>query len=136
MAADQPTPKPPATIDEYIAGFPPDIQAILQKIRATIQKAAPDATERISYRMPCFAQDGNLVYFAAFKKHIGLFPPVSDAALKQEAAKYAGPKGNLQFPLDEPMPYALITKIVKARVKENKAHAAAKAKARAKRANG
>jgi uncharacterized protein YdhG (YjbR/CyaY superfamily) len=116
-------------MDEYIADFPADIQEILQKIRATIRKAAPDATERISYRMPCFALHGNLVYFAAFKKHIGLFPPVSgDEKLKKEASVYAGPKGNLQFPLDEPIPYALISKIVKARVKENKKRAAAKGK--------
>jgi uncharacterized protein YdhG (YjbR/CyaY superfamily) len=118
----------PDTIDEYIADFPHEIQAILQKIRETIHKAAPKATERISYRMPCFAKDGNLVYFAAFKKHIGFFPPVGEKELREQASRYAGPKGNLQFPLNEPIPYALIAKIVKQRVKENKAHAAAKAK--------
>jgi uncharacterized protein YdhG (YjbR/CyaY superfamily) len=126
MKADPPK---PATIDDYIAGFPRDVQAILQKIRATIRKAAPHAQETISYRMPAFKQNGMLVYFAAFKKHIGLFPPVTgDAKLKEEASVYAGPKGNLQFPLDEPIPYALITRIVKARAKEDKAAAAAKAK--------
>ena len=111
----------PATIDEYIAGFKPEIQAVLRKIRSTVRKAASAAQEKISYRIPCFAQDGVLVYFAAFKNHIGLFPPVrGDAKLKRAASSYAGPKGNLKFPLDEPIPYALIARIVKARVKENR----------------
>lgn len=118
----------PATIDEYIATFPPDVQAILQKIRATVAKAVPKATERISYRIPAFALDGDVVYFAAFKKHIGVYPPVRDPKLKQEIARYAGPKGNLQFPLTERIPYALIGRIAKARAKENAARAAAKAK--------
>ncbi|NJM40139.1 MAG: hypothetical protein HC853_04930 [Anaerolineae bacterium] len=115
-------------MDDYIAGFPSDVQAVLQKVRTTIHKAAPNAQEVISYLMPAFKQHDNLVYFAAFKKHIGLFPPVSDEKLKQETAVYAGPKGNLRFPLDEPIPYALITRIVKARVKEDAAWAKAKAK--------
>jgi uncharacterized protein YdhG (YjbR/CyaY superfamily) len=119
-------PKAPKNIDEYIAGFPSDVQAVLQKVRATIHKAAPNAQEVISYVMPAFRQHGNLVYFAAFKKHIGLFPPVSDEKLKQEAVIYAGPKGNLRFPLDEPIRYDLISKIVKARVKEDLAWAKAK----------
>ena len=111
----------PSTIDEYIAGFKPEIQAILREIRSTVRTAAPAAQEKISYRIPCFAQDGILVYFAAFKNHIGLFPPVKgDAKLKRAASSYAGPKGNLKFPLDEPIPYALIARIVKARVKENR----------------
>jgi len=119
----------PTNIDEYIAGFPPDVQEILEKIRVTIQKAVPDAEEIISYQMPAFRQNGNLVYFAAAKKHIGLYPPVTgDEKLKQEASVYAGPKGNLKFPLDEPIPYALISKIVKVRVNENLARAQAKAK--------
>ena len=117
----------PATIDEYIALFPDDIQAILQKVRATIQKAAPKATEKISYRMPAFFLSGNLVYFAAFKKHIGLYPPAphnkDDAKYQAAITRYAGPKGNLQFPLSEPIPYALIAQIVKLRVKENMAKA-------------
>lgn len=125
MKSDQTTPK---TIDEYIAGCPADVQERLQKIRATIRKAAPKATEVISYQMPAFKQHGNLVYFAAAKKHIGFYPPVSDVALKKEAAVYAGPKGNLKFPLDQPIPYALITKIVKVRVKEDAARATAKRK--------
>ena len=125
--------KAPKNIDDYIAGFPSDVQEILQKIRATIRKAAPDAEETISYLMPAFKQKGNLIYFAAFKKHIGLFPPVGDAKLKKEASVYAGPKGNLRFPLDEPIPYDLISKIVKARVKEDLAWA--KAKEREKNSN-
>jgi uncharacterized protein YdhG (YjbR/CyaY superfamily) len=115
------------TIDEYIAGFPPDVQTILRKIRATIRKAASDAKEVISYRMPAFKQHGVLVYFAAFKKHIGLFPPVTgDEKLGKATSIYAGPKGNLRFPLDEPIPYTLITRIVTLRVKQDRAHAKAK----------
>lgn len=125
MDADRQTPE---SIDAYIAPFPPEVRAILQEIRATICKAVPTAEERISYKMPAFFQDGVVVYFAAFKKHIGLFPPVRDPALRKAAAAYAGEKGNLRFPLDEPMPYALIGKIVKARVAENKTAAVAKAK--------
>ncbi len=126
MKTDQPKPQ---TIDEYIAGFSPDIQEILEKVRTTIREAAPNAKETISYQMPAFKQHGNLVYFAAFKKHIGLFPPITgDEALREEVAVYAGPKGNLQFPLGEPIPYALIGKIVKVRVREDLEKAAAKAK--------
>jgi uncharacterized protein YdhG (YjbR/CyaY superfamily) len=121
----------PASIDDYIAGFPPDVQAILQKIRATIAKAVPKAQEKISYRIPAFALDGDLIYFAAFKKHIGIFPPVRDAKLKKQAARYAGPKGNLQLPLAEKIPYALIGRIAKARAQENLAKAAAKRKKKA-----
>jgi uncharacterized protein YdhG (YjbR/CyaY superfamily) len=116
----------PQTIDAYIANFPPDIQALLQKIRTTIRKAAPGAQEKIGYGIASFDFHGPLVYFAAFKKHIGFYPPVQDAKLRKEVARYAGEKGNLQFPLDEPMPYALIARLVKARIKENLAKAAAK----------
>lgn len=116
----------PATIAEYIALFPPDIQDILQKIRTTIQEAAPEAQEAISYAIPAFRLNGVLVYFAAFKKHIGFYPPVrGDAALEKAVAKYAGEKGNLQFPLDEPIPYRLITRIVKHKVRQNTAKPAA-----------
>ena len=121
----------PAAIDAYIAPFPAEIRAILEKIRATVRKAAPNAEERISYRMPAFFRDGVLAYFAAFKRHIGLFPPVRDPALRKEASIYAGEKGNLRFPLDAPMPYALIGKIVKARLAENRASATAKTKSKA-----
>src|SRR5258708_40140337 len=108
--------KAPKTIDEYIAAFSPDVQAILQKIRSTIGSAAPEAEETISYRIPAFTQNGILVYFAAFKNHIGLYPPIkAGAALEKAIAKYAGEKGNLRCPLDEPIPYGLITGIAKLR---------------------
>ena len=106
-------------IDTYIATCDPAARPILKRIRATIRKAAPKAEERISYRMPAFFQDGVLIYFAAFTNHIGIYPPVRDKALKAQLAKYAGPKGNLKFPLDEPFPYVLLTRIVKARLREN-----------------
>ena len=108
-----------ASIDEYIALFSPEVRAILERIRETIRGAAPEAEETISYMMPAFRQGGILVYFAAFKKHIGLFPPVSgDAEIETAIAPYAGPKGNLQFPLDRPIPYELIERIVKLRVRQ------------------
>jgi uncharacterized protein YdhG (YjbR/CyaY superfamily) len=120
--------KTAASIDEYIATFPPDIQEILQKIRATVARAVPKAQEKISYRIPAFALDGDVIYFAAFKKHIGVYPPVRDPKLKKELARYARPKGNLQFPLAERIPYALIGRIAKVRAQENAARAAAKPK--------
>jgi uncharacterized protein YdhG (YjbR/CyaY superfamily) len=108
----------------------PGVQAILQKIRVTIRKAAPDAQETISYKIPAFTLNGQLVYFAAFKNHIGFYPPVSggDQKFRNEKSLYEGPKGNLQFPLDQPIPYALIANIVKLRVKENLDKARAKSK--------
>jgi uncharacterized protein YdhG (YjbR/CyaY superfamily) len=110
----------PNSIPEYIASFPPEIQEILEKIRSTIHGAAPDAQETISYAIPAFTQNGTLVYFAAFQKHIGFYPPVrGDAAIEKAVSKYAGEKGNLRFPLDEPIPYRLIARIVKLRVKQN-----------------
>ena len=115
----------PTTIDDYIAACPPEVQPILDRIRATIRRAAPGADEKISYQMPAFVLNGALVYFGAFKKHIGFFPPVRDEQLRRETAAYAGEKGNLRFPLDKPMPYALIGRIVKARVRENQGKAAA-----------
>ena len=119
----------PANIDEYIELFAPDVQAILEKIRLTIRNAAPAAEEIISYRMPAFRLKRILVYFAAFKKHIGLFPPIrGDAKLEKAIAPYAGPKGNLQFPLDQPIPYDLIARIVQLRVRQDSANAAAKRK--------
>jgi uncharacterized protein YdhG (YjbR/CyaY superfamily) len=126
--------KTPGNIDEYVRGFSPDVREILEAIRATIRSAAPDAEETISYRIPAFTQNGVLVYFAAFKNHIGLYPPVKrDAALMKAISRYAGEKGNLQFPFDRPIPYALIKRIVKHRVKQNMAKAAAK-KTKRKRA--
>ena len=112
------------TIDDYISACAPEIQAILRKIRETVKAAAPQATETISYRMPAFKLNGMLIYFAAFKRHIGLFPPVrGDASLMRAVKPYAGPKGNLQLPLDKPMPYALIRRIVKARVRASREQA-------------
>ena len=118
-------------IDGYISQFPADVQAILQKVRATISGAAPEAKETISYLMPAFKQHGVLIYFAAWEKHIGLYPPISgDKALEKAVARYAGPRGNLQFPLNEPIPYGLIERIVRLRVKQDSAKAAAKRKRR------
>jgi uncharacterized protein YdhG (YjbR/CyaY superfamily) len=124
-------PKRAKDIDGYISQFPADVQAILQKVRTTISGAAPEAKETMSYLMPAFKQHGMLVYFAAWEKHIGLYPPISgDKALAKAVARYAGPKGNLQFPLNEPIPYDLIQRIVKLRVKQDLAKAAAKRKNR------
>lgn len=106
------------TIDAYIAAADPKVKPILRQIRKVVREAAPEAEEIISYRMPAFRQGGILIYFAAFKKHIGVFPPVTgDEKLIKAAAPYAGPKGNLQFPLDQPIPFKLISQIVKHRVK-------------------
>jgi uncharacterized protein YdhG (YjbR/CyaY superfamily) len=124
-----PKPKRAKDIDGYISQFPPDVQAILHEVRTTISSAAPEAMETISYLMPAFKQHGILVYFAAWKKHIGMYPPISgDKALEKAIARYAGPKGNLQFPLDEPIPYDLIERIVKLRVMQDSDKAAARRK--------
>ena len=108
------------SIDEYIATCPKEIQKTLQELRATIKAAAPGAEEKISYQMPAFALKGNLVYFAAFKNHIGFFPTGSGVqAFKDELSQYEGSKGTVRFPLDKPLPLGLISKIVKFRVAEN-----------------
>ena len=126
MGTDKSTPK---DIDEYIAGFPQDVQEILEKIRATVREAAPEAKEKISYGMPAFTLNGNLVYFAAFKNHIGFYPiPSGIEEFKEELSVYKQGKGSVQFPLDEPMPYELITRIVKFRTEENLEKAKAKKK--------
>jgi uncharacterized protein YdhG (YjbR/CyaY superfamily) len=123
----------PTTIEEYIAASAATVRPILREMRRVIRVAAPEATELVSYRMPAFKQHGILVYFAAFKSHIGLFPPVrGDAKLAKALAPYAGPKGNLKFSLDEPMPYALIKRIVRLRVKQDSAKARAKIVKRAR----
>ncbi|ULQ54135.1 iron chaperone [Flavihumibacter fluvii] len=110
-------------IDEYIAGFPKDIQVLLQQMRKTIHEAAPEATEKISYGMPTFFLNGNLVHFAAFKAHIGFYPvPSGIEKFKKELSVYKGAKGSVQFPLDQPLPLALVAKIVKFRVQENRKH--------------
>lgn len=114
-------------IDKYIAGFPEDVQKILEKIRGTIRKAAPEAEETIKYRIPTFTLNGNLIHFAAFKNHIGLYPtPSGTAQFKNELAPYKAAKGSIQFPLDQPIPYGLIRRIVLFRVKESKAKEAQK----------
>jgi uncharacterized protein YdhG (YjbR/CyaY superfamily) len=119
---------PYQTIDEYIATFPADIQAILQAVRATIREAAPDAKERISYQIPTFTLHGNLVHFAAFKHHIGFYPTSSGtAAFHDELAPYVVSKGTVRFPLDQPLPMELIARVVRFRVAENLSRAAAKA---------
>ena len=110
----------PTSIDEYIALFSPEVQAVLERIRSTIKSAAPEAQETISYQIPAFTLNGALVYFAAFKNHIGFYPPVKgDARLQKAISPYAGEKGNLRFPLDHPIPYDLIERIVKHRVRQN-----------------
>ncbi len=124
----------PQTIDEYIAGFSPEIQEKLETIRATIRKAAPKAEEAISYMMPTFKLHGNLVHFAAFKNHIGFYPGASGiAAFQEELAGYETSKGTVQFPLDKRVPLTLITKIVKFRVQQNLDKAAAKAASKTKK---
>lgn len=112
----------PADIDEYIAGFPSDVQKILQRIRKTIQKAAPAAEEVISYSMPAFKLNRILVYFAGYKNHISVYPaPRGATQFKKELAQYEGGKGTVQFPLGQPVPYDLITRIVEYRIAENAA---------------
>ena len=119
---------PAANIDEYIAGFPKDIQEMLEAIRATIKKAAPEAEEAIKYGMPTFTLNGNLVHFAAFTHHIGFYPtPRGIAEFAKELSMYRGGKGSIQFPLDQPMPLTLISKIVKFRVKKIKERTATRA---------
>ena len=107
-------------IDDYISEFPEDIQVILNKLRQVIREAAPNAKETISYRMPTFKLNGNLVHFAAFKKHIGFYPtPSAISAFEKELALYNTSKGAIQFHYDKPIPFELVEKIVKFRVREN-----------------
>lgn len=108
------------TIDEYIAGFPLEVQTILLKLRAVIRAAAPEATEKISYQMPTYFLNGNLVHFAAFKHHIGFYPtPSAVADFSTELIVYKSAKGSIQFPIDQPLPYDLIERMVRFRVAEN-----------------
>jgi uncharacterized protein YdhG (YjbR/CyaY superfamily) len=111
----------PKTIEEYMAGFPNETQLILEQIRATIRETAPDAGEKISYGIPTFTWKGtNLVHFAAFKNHVGFYAtPTGHEAFKEELSRYKQGKGSVQFPLDEPMPLDLITRIVKFRMKSD-----------------
>jgi uncharacterized protein YdhG (YjbR/CyaY superfamily) len=115
------------SIDDYIDTFPDDVRGRLKQIRATIKAAAPDATEKISYRMPTFFLHGNLVHFAAFKNHIGFYPTASGVAnFTTELAAYQTSKGAIQFPLDQPIPFDLVTRIVQFRVLENRQKVQAK----------
>src|ERR1700689_5759166 len=108
------------SIDEYISAFPKDVQSILEKIRGTIRKAAPEAVEAISYQIPTFRLNSkSLIHFAAFKNHIALFPP-APAAFKKEVSQYAGPQGNLKFTPHKPIPLALAKRIVISRTKDHK----------------
>lgn len=130
----------PTTIDAYIAGFPADVQAVLQHLRAIIRKAAPKAEEGISYAIPVFKMNGTyVIYFAGYKRHVSLYPiPKGDAALRKELAPYEAGKGTLRFSLDDRLPVGLITRVAKAGLKENaertKAKGASKKKATAKKA--
>ena len=120
---------PTNVIDVYIANTPKEIQVILEKVRATIRKAAPKAEETINYGIPTFTLEGNLVHFAGFKNHIGFYPtPSGIEKFKKELSAYEGAKGSVKFTLDKPIPYALISKIVKFRVKENLERSEAKKK--------
>ena len=120
---------PPNSIDAYIAGFPQEVQSLLEQVRQTIRNAAPQAEETISYQMPTFKLYGNLVHFAAFKHHIGFYPSSSGIEhFKDDLSAYKGAKGSVQFPLDQPIPYELIEKIVDFRVQENTQRAKAKGK--------
>jgi uncharacterized protein YdhG (YjbR/CyaY superfamily) len=111
---------PPKDIDAYIAAFPKDVQKILERIRTTIRKAAPEAKETIAYRIPTFTLEGNLVHFAAFRTHVGFYPtPTGIEKFKTELSNYEGAKGSVRFPLDKPIPFALIGEIVRFRVSEN-----------------
>lgn len=123
----------PQSIEEYILQYSPEIQEILQRLRKVIKESAPDAKEKISWRMPTFELHGNLVHFAAFKNHIGFYPsPSGIDNFKHELSEYKGAKGSIQFPLKKPMPYELISKIVKFRVAENIKIAEDKSKKREK----
>lgn len=115
------------TVEEYIAAFPEEIRALLEAMRATIRAAAPDAGERISYQIPTFTLHGNLVHYAAFKRHIGFYPASSGiAAFQEELAGYKQSRGAVQFPLDQPLPLELVARITRYRADENRARAAKK----------
>jgi len=119
------------SIDEYIATFPKETQKILKEVRATIKAVAPEAEEKISYQMPTFFLNGNLIHFAAFKNHIGIYPtPSGTEAFKDEISIYQGAKGSIRLPIAEPMPLKLISRIVKFRVAENLKKAKSKGKSK------
>jgi uncharacterized protein YdhG (YjbR/CyaY superfamily) len=122
-------PAAPSTVDEYILGFPEEVRVILRKVREAVQSAAPEATEIISHRMPALRQSGVLVYYAAFKSHVGFYPPIKgNAALERAAAPFVGAKGNLRFPLNEPIPCELIRKLTALRSEQDRANSTANPK--------
>ena len=121
---------PSKSIEDYIAKFPPDVRRILEQLRQTIRKAVPEATEAIKYGMPTFVFEGNLVFFAAWKNHIGFYPRIKE--FENELAGYDGDKGSIQFPFDQPIPYNLIRRMAKFRAKENLAKAKQKVVRRTK----
>jgi uncharacterized protein YdhG (YjbR/CyaY superfamily) len=124
MKTDPTTPK---SIDDYIAGFPPQVRVILDRLRATIRRTAPGAEEAIKYRLPTFVLSGNLVHFGAFKKHIGFYATrTGNKQFREELSVYEGANGSVKFPLNKPIPYSLVSKMVKFRVKENLERAGAK----------
>lgn len=130
MSSDRDDP----AVSAHMAAFAPEVRAVLERIRRTARAAAPAAEELLSYRVPALRQGGILIYYAAFKNHIGVFPPVSgDPELEAELAPWAGPKGNLRFPLDRPIPYGLIARIVRLRVQQAAARATARTGARKRR---
>jgi uncharacterized protein YdhG (YjbR/CyaY superfamily) len=119
----------PQSVDEYIAAFPPDVQKVLARIRQVVRRAAPGAREVISYGVPTLRQNGILVHFAAFKHHIGLYPPIrGDSRLEKAAARYANEKGNLRFPLDQPIPYELIGALTELRATQDRAEVRSRTK--------
>ena len=124
MKTDPTTPK---SIDDYIAGFPPQVRVILDRLRATIRRTAPGAEEAIKYRLPTFVLSGNLVHFGAFKKHIGFYATrTGNKQFREELSVYEGANGSVKFPLNKPIPYSLVSKMVKFRVEENLERAGAK----------
>ncbi len=121
----------PATVDDYIARFEPEVQSLLREVRRRVRQAAPRAREVISYSMPALKQNGILVFYAAFKNHIGFYPPIrGDATLEKAAARYAGEKGNLRFPFAEPLPYALIAALTRLRARQDAAKTVSRPRAR------
>jgi uncharacterized protein YdhG (YjbR/CyaY superfamily) len=119
----------PQSVDEYIAAFPPEVQEVLARIRQVVRHAAPGAREVISYGVPTLRQNGILVHFAAFKHHIGFYPPIrGDSRLEKAAARYANEKGNLRFPLDQPIPYELIGALNELRATQDRAEVRSRAK--------
>ncbi|TGL65593.1 iron chaperone [Leptospira jelokensis] len=128
--------KSPKTIDEYIQTFPLEVQSVLQEVRKSIREVAPNASEAIRYAIPTFIQNGNLVHFAAFRNHIGFYAlPSGNAKFQKELANYKMGKGSIQFPFDEPIPFALIQKIVKFRIKETSLKEKKKGTKKVKRRN-